>query len=386
MADLSVNYCGVRYPNPLVLASATPAHNGKAILKACAAGIGGIIPKTIGDIPSWGIQPVNGRMHVVRHNGHPLGMINIEMFSNKPLEDWLTKDLVAVKETGVTMHLSVLAMPQPEDTAKLIDRIQATGLADLFELNVSCPMPKDRVGINIGRDLELTCAQIRAAKSVSRHPVTIKVTPNTGHMPEMARACQEAGVDGLTVSNTVSSFTGVDIETGEPYLRGYGGYSGPAIKPIVMKHLTEVARYTGLPISASGGAMNYRDVIEYIMLGATTVQLCTSVMWNGVESISSMLADLNRWMDAKGYQSFDQIRGIALDKIRTVEEISMEPAVKSVIDQSKCTNCGKCEKVCFYDAIRSNAGQTARQIDPPACDSCGLCVQLCPAKAIRMRS
>ncbi len=386
MADLSVTYCGVHYPNPLVLASATPSNNGREIVKACMAGIGGIIPKTIGNVPSWGKQPTNGRMHIVKHNGHAMGMVNIEMFSNKKLEDWLTRDLVEVRKTGATMHLSVLAMPEPEDTAKLIEKIQSTGLADLFELNVSCPMPKDRVGINIGRDLELTCAQIRAAKSVAKHPVTIKVTPNTGHMVEFAKACKEAGVDGLTVSNTVSSFTGVDIETGIPYLKGYGGYSGPAIKPIVMKHLSEVARHTTLPISASGGAMNYRDVVEYIMLGASTVQLCTSVMWYGFESISKILTDLNAWMDAKGYKSFDEIRGIALDKIKTVEEISDEPSTYSVVDESKCTSCGKCEKVCFYEAISSNTTNTARQVNRNHCDSCGLCVQVCPAKAISMMS
>ncbi len=384
MADLSVNYCGVHYSNPLVLASATPSHNATAILKACKAGVGGMIPKTIGDVPDWGKQPTNGRLHIVRNNGHALGMINIEMFSNRALSEWLEKDLIAIKETGVTMHISVMGLPNPDDTAKLIDKIQRTGLADLFELNVSCPMPKDRVGINIGRDIDLLCAQIKAAKSVSKLPVSIKLTPNTGHMIQVAQACQDAGADGLTISNTVSSFTGVDIETGQPYLCGYGGYSGPAIKPIVMKHLSEVARQVDIPISASGGVMNYRDVIEYIMLGASNVQLCTSVMWNGFESITKMLAELNQWMDAKGYKSLDEIRGIALDKIKTVEEIADEPSTYSVINEAKCTNCGKCEKVCFFDAITINAAKTARQVNRNACDSCGMCVQICPVNAISM--
>ncbi len=384
MANLSVTYCGVHYPNPLVLASATPGHNGEALLKACRAGIGGVIPKTIGDIPDWGKNPTGGRLHVLRHNGHPMGMVNIEMFSNKKLDEWLTKDLVAVREAGATMHLSVMALPDPDDTARLIERIQSTGLVDLFELNVSCPMPKDYVGINIGKEFDLTCDQIRAAKSVSHHPVTIKVTPNTGHMLEFACACQAAGADGLTISNTVSSFTGVDIETGIPYLKAYGGYSGPAIKPIVMKHLSEVARYTSLPISASGGAMNYRDVIEYIMLGASTVQLCTSVMWEGYESIARMLDDLNQWMDAKGYTSLEEIRGMALDKIKSVEELTNDPSTYSQIDESRCRNCGKCQKVCFFDAIAPNASGTARRVNRETCDSCGLCVQLCPAKAISM--
>ena len=173
---------------------------------------------------------------------------------------------------------------------------------------------------------------------------------------------------------------GVDIDTGKPYLRAYGGYTGPAIKPIIMRHLSEVARNVDIPISAVGGVNSYREVIEYIMLGATTVQLCTAVMWNGYERITKIVNDLNQWMDEKRYESFDQIRGIALGDITTVEELAKLPAKHAVIDKNTCTNCGMCQRICMYRAIGERDG--ARWADSAKCDGCGVCQQLCKFGAI----
>ncbi len=123
----------------------------------------------------------------------------------------------------------------------------------------------------------------------------------------------------------------MNIETGKPHLRGYGGYTGPAIKPIIMRHFTEVARAVKIPLCGVGGIMSFREIVEYIMLGATTVQSCTAVMWNGYSAITKMIKDLNDWMDEKGYQSLDEIRGIALGDITTVEELAtMAPKFASI--------------------------------------------------------
>ncbi|MDP3447147.1 MAG: 4Fe-4S binding protein, partial [Eubacteriales bacterium] len=180
----------------------------------------------------------------------------------------------------------------------------------------------------------------------------------------------------------IRSFAGVDIETGKPFLRGYGGYTGPAIKPMIMRHLTEVARNVDIPISAVGGVMSFREIVEYIMLGATTVQTCTAVMWNGYGYITKMLNDLDRWMTAKGHQSFDEIRGIALKDIVTVEELAKLPPKFAYIDPDKCTNCSICEKVCFYRAISEKGN--VRCSDRSLCDGCGVCEQMCPVTAIAL--
>lgn len=382
MANLEVDYCGVKYRNPLVLASATPGWDGEGMRLAAEAGIGGVIPKTIGPKQDWADHPRNGRLHLHRHNKKPIGMVNLELFSTKTRDEWVAVDLAKAKEGGATMHISILAMPEPEDTAMLVEEIQDTGYADLFELNVSCPMPASTVGMHIGKSAERTYAQVKAAKEASKIPFTVKLTPNVTDMVEVALAAQEAGADGITISNSIRSFAGVDIETGHPYLRGFGGYTGPAIKPVIMRHFAEVAQAVDIPLSGVGGIISFREIVEYIMLGATTVQTCTAVMWNGYSFITKILKDLNNWMDEKGYESFDEIRGIALKDITTVEELAKMPPKFAQIDPDKCTNCGICESKCFYRAISENDG--VHVVDKSKCDGCGLCVQFCAFDAIEL--
>ena len=379
MANLEINYCGIKYRNPLILASATPGWDGEGMRLAGEAGVGGVVPKTIGPKQDWAVHPRNGRIHIHRYQGKAIGQVNVELFSTMSRDEWIDRELEIAKKGGATMHISVLAMPDPEATSELVSQIQETGFADLLELNVSCPMPASTVGMHIGKSAELTYKQVKAGKSVAKIPFTVKLTPNVTDMVEIAQAAKEAGADGITISNSIRSFTGVDIETGKPYLRAYGGYTGPAIKPVIMRHLTEVARNVDIPISACGGVSSFNDVVEYIMLGASNVQLCTAVMWNGYSEITRILKDLDAWMDKKGYQSFEQIRGIALKDIMPIEELSKVPPLFATIDAGKCTNCGICENLCSYRSIRERNG--VRIVEKAACDGCGVCQQMCPTGA-----
>ncbi len=382
MANLEVNYCGVKYRNPLILASATPGWDGEGMRLAAEAGIGGVIPKTIGPKVDWAAHPRNGRIFMHRYNGKAIGQVNLELFTTMTRERWITKELQIAKSGGATMHISILAMPDPEDTAKLVQEMQATGMVDLFELNVSCPMPKGTVGMHIGKDPELIYKQVKAASAVSEVPFTVKLTPNVTDNIATAQAAADGGAKGITISNSIRSFAGVDIETGKPYLRGFGGYTGPAIHPIIMRQVAEVAKAVDIPISACGGVNSYREVVEFIMLGATTVQLCTAVMWNGYERITKIINDLESWMDRKGHGSFDEIRGIALKDITTVEELAKLPPKFASIDSGKCTNCSLCQKLCMYRAISEKDGK--RWADREKCDGCGVCAQFCPAGAITL--
>ena len=383
MANLEVNYCGVKYRNPLVLASASPGWDGEAMRIAAEHGIGGVIPKTIGPKQDWAAHPRNGRFFLHKANGKPIGQVNLELFTTMTRDEWIQHDLAVAKSGGATMHISILAMPDVDDTARLVEEMQDTGMVDLFELNVSCPMPSSTVGMHIGINPDLVYKQVKAATAVAKVPFTIKATPNITSLVEVAQAAKEAGAAGITISNSIKSFAGVNIDTGKPILRAYGGYTGPAIKPIIMRHVTEVARSVDLPISAVGGVTNFKDVIEYIMCGATTVQFCTAIMWNGYNVIDKILADLDKWMDEKGYKSFDEIRGIALPDITTVEELAKLPPLHGCVDPELCKNCGICEKVCMYRAISEKDG--ARVVDPSMCDGCGACQLHCPFGAVTLK-
>lgn len=373
MLNLTVDYCGVTYRNPLILASATPGWCGEGMKKAALMGIGGVVPKTLGPIGDWVDHPRNGRMRVYRVNQTPVGMMDLELFTTKNKDEWIDRDLALAKEGGAVMHISILAMPDPNDTAGFAKEIEETGMADLLEINVSCPMPADSVGMHIGKNPELVYKQVKSVKSVTNIPVTIKLTPMVTDIVEIAQAARDAGADGISIGNSLRGFAGVDIETGKPYQRAFCGYGGPAVKPVIMAMIAEVASRIDIPISAIGGVSSYKDVVEYIMCGATTVQLATAVLWNGYEIIAKIVKDLEEWMNLKGYQSFEEIRGIALPYLTTTEKLAKEPFQTARIDNSKCINCGRCQKVCMYEAI--SMGKNGYGVNQTKCDGCGLCTQ-----------
>ncbi|MBC7325626.1 MAG: tRNA-dihydrouridine synthase, partial [Moorella sp. (in: Bacteria)] len=345
--DLRVNFAGVTFRNSLVLASATPGWDGIRLKAAGEAGFGAVIPKTIGPIQDWAVHPRNGRLFLYRVGNRPIGMINLELFTTKTREEWITRDLAVARQGGAKIFASILAMPEPDQTAELAHQVEATGLADLLELNVSCPMPAATVGMHIGKNPELTYRQVKAAKGAIKSPLSVKLTPNVADMVEIAQAAVAAGADAITISNSIRSFAGVDVETGRPYLRGYGGYTGPAIKPVIMRHFSEVARAVRVPLSAVGGVTSWREVVEYIMLGATTVQVATTTMWDGLGKASKILRGLEEFMDRKGYSSIEDFRGVALPHIKTVEELAQEPPRFATIDAGLCNNYAICSRVCF---------------------------------------
>jgi len=312
-------------------------------------------------------------------------MVNTELYSTMPLEEWLNRELAIAAEGGAKVIASIVAEGAPEETVALARRVEATNLVDMFELNVSCPMSDAHVGQNmVEQNIEMVVTQTKAVKEATSLPVGVKMTPNVSDMVPIAQAAKDAGADFLTISNSVKSLAGVDIETGKPYLPAYGGYTGPAIKPIIQRFVSEVARAVDIPISAVGGVRSWEDVVEYIMLGATTVQTVTAVMWGGYEVMEILISGLSQFMERKGYNSIEDFRGIALPHITTVQEYAAQPQKHVTMEQEKCDDCGLCLKVCFYDALY-NDRQGHLNTRPENCDGCGLCVETCPRQALSIK-
>ena len=388
MNKLEVTFAGVKMRNPLILASATPSWDGERSQLAWKAGAGGVVPKSFAPPSKWAQHPRCGRMRLIKHGKNRIGMVNIELYTTMTLQDWLDRELSKACEGGNVIVASVVAHPEPYDTGKNAKLLEDTGKVAMFEINVSCPMPadKDKVGFQMGNDPDMCYQQVEAVKKAVTLPVGIKLTPTTHNMVPMALAAERAGANFLTIGNSVRSFAGVDIATGLPRLPAYGGYSGPAIKPITQRHVSEVAKAVKIPISACGGISTWEDVIEYIMLGATTVQICTSVMWHGYDFFQTLLKGLSEYMDREGLTSLATIRGKALPHIVTIDELAKRPPMVSEVDPAKCINltkgrCEACGKVCFYGAIRF---APRLELDPGCCDGCGLCTEICPAGALRM--
>ena len=210
----------------------------------------------------------------------------------------------------------------------------------------------------------------------------MKLSPNYAYIDEVAKAAEEAGADAIMATNSVQSFFGVDVETGIPPFPAFGGYSGPAIKPITMKCVAQIARKVDIPVSAIGGVSTWKDVVEYIMVGASTVQTCTAVMWGGMEVFRELSNGLQSFMERKGYDRIEDFRGIALKHLTTVEELSKREPLRAEVDGSACTGCRTCAKVCQYDAIQMRDEKA--EVIQENCDGCGLCVAWCPVDAIKL--
>jgi len=388
MGNLEVVFAGVKLRNPLILASATPSWDGPRANLAWKAGAGAVVPKSFAPPSRWAQHPRCGRMKLIRHGKNRIGMVNIELYTTVTLQDWLDRELDKAYEGGSVIIASIVAHPEPADTGNNAKRIQDTGKAAMFEINVSCPMPagSDKVGFQMGNDPDMCYRQVEAVKKAVTLPVGIKLTPTTHNMVPMAQAAERAGADFLTIGNSVRSFAGVDIATGLPRLAAYGGYSGPAIKPITQRHVSEVARTVKIPISACGGISTWEDVVEYIMLGASTVQICTSIMWNGYGYFETLLKGLSGYVRDQGLASLNAIRGKTLPYIVAIDELAKRPPLAVQVDPQACINltkggCQSCGKVCFYGAIQFSP---KLKLDPGLCDGCGLCTELCPANALRM--
>ncbi len=312
MADLSINFAGIRSPNPFWLASAPPSNSGLQVHRAFEAGWGGAVWKTIG-APVLNVSNRYGAWHFGGQK--MLAINNVELISDRPLEVNL-REIREVKRAWPDRAVIVSAMVEskPEAWHDIIRRIQDTG-ADGIELNYGCPhgMSERGMGSAVGQVPEY-CEQItRWVMDVAKIPVIVKLTPNISDIVMPARAAVAAGASAISLINTINSIIGVDLDTLEitPNIGGkggHGGYAGPAVKPIALNMLAALGRDSvvsgsKLPISGMGGISTWSDAAEFLLLGASSLQVCTAVMHYGFRIVEDLCDGLSNWMDEKGFAS-----------------------------------------------------------------------------------
>src|SRR5215470_12111798 len=318
MADLRIDFAGIKSPNPFWLASAPPANSGRQVHRAFEAGWGGAVWKTIG-APVLNVSNRYGAWH---YGGQRmLAINNVELISDRPLETNL-REIAEVKRAWPDRAVIVSAMVEskPEAWHAIIRRIEDTG-ADGIELNYGCPhgMSERGMGAAVGQVPEY-CEQITGwVMEVAKIPVIVKLTPNITNIVAPARAAVVAGASAISLINTLNSITGVDLDTFHisPNIGdkgGHGGYAGPAVKPIALNMLSSlgidpVVRDSGLPISAMGGITTWKDAAEFLLLGARSLQVCTAVMHYGFRIIEDLCDGLSAWMDSKGFATITQVAG-----------------------------------------------------------------------------
>lgn len=392
MADLSTDFLGITSPNPFWLASAPPTDKEYNVTRAFKAGWGGVVWKTLGLDPN--IVNVNGPRYgaIYGADRRLLGLNNIELITDRPLEVNL-REIKAVKAAWPDRAMIVsLMVPCEEEAWKyILPLVEETG-ADGIELNFGCPhgMSERGMGAAVGQVPEYIEMVTRWCKQNTRMPVIVKLTPNITDVRYPARAAKAGGADAVSLINTISSIVSVDLDSfsPQPSIDGkgsHGGYCGPAVKPIALNMVAEIARDSetaGLPISGIGGVTTWRDAAEFLALGAGNVQVCTAAMTYGFKIVEEMKSGLSQYLDEQGMGLSDLI-GRAVPNVTDWQYLNLNYVAKARIDQDACIKCGRCYAACedtSHQAISMSEDRVFEVIDEE-CVACNLCVNVCPVEA-----
>ena len=393
MANLASDFVGIKSPNPFWLASAPPTDKEYNVRRAFEAGWGGVVWKTLGeDGPP--VVNVNGPRYgaIWGADRRLLGLNNIELITDRPLHINL-QEITAVKRDWPDRALVVSLMVPCEEQAwkAILPLVEATG-ADGIELNFGCPhgMAERGMGSAVGQVPDYIEMVTRWCKQSTRMPVIVKLTPNITDIRQPAEAARKGGADAVSLINTINSITSVNLDTmsPEPMIDGkgtHGGYCGPAVKPIALNMVAEIARNPatrGLPISGIGGITTWRDAAEFLSLGAGNVQVCTAAMTYGFKIVQEMISGLSQWMDEKGYATVDQVVGRAVPNVTDWQFLNLNYVTKARINQEACIKCGRCYAACedtSHQAISMSPSRVFEVMDDE-CVACNLCVNVCPVQ------
>lgn len=395
MADLRTNFAGIKSPNPFWLASAPPTDKEYNVVRAFKAGWGGVVWKTLGE-EGPPIVNVNGPRYgaIWGADRRLLGLNNIELITDRDLYVNLT-EIKRVKRDWPDRAMVVsLMVPCVEESWKaILPLVEETG-ADGIELNFGCPhgMSERGMGSAVGQVPEYVEMVVRWCKANTRMPVITKLTPNITDIRKPARAAKAGGTDAVSLINTINSITAVDLDSfaPEPSIDGkgtHGGYCGPAVKPIALNMVAEIARDAetrGLPISGIGGITTWRDAAEFMALGSGTVQVCTAAMTYGFKIVQEMIAGLENWMDEKGMSTVDELVGRATPNVTDWQYLNLNYVAKARIHQELCIQCGRCHIACedtSHQAISATInGERHFEVIEEECVGCNLCVNVCPVE------
>ena len=392
-ATLKVNFAGVSMPNPFMLASAPPTTNCEMVARSFDAGWGGAVLKTMAYNLSMA-RNVNPRITAVKVGKSIRGFTNFELGSPKPIDKWL-RDAVWLKERfpehGVfvsLLHTEGLVEEQWREVTRMFND---TGV-DGFELNFSCShgMAEHGGGAQVGGSEDAIKMVTRWVREETGKNVMVKLPAMVPNIGGKAAAAQSAGADAIAAINTLNSLPGIDLHTFVPYpsvdgKSAFQGLSGQAIKPVALRTVAQIAAAVDIPVSGIGGIYTWKDAAEFILAGASSLQVCSAVMENGYGVVEGMKKGLLEYMDEMGFASVGDFVGKALPNITAHNSLSRDCKLCAQPDPKLCVGCGKCVTACAdsaYSALRLENGHACA--DKTKCDGCGLCSQICPAGAISM--
>lgn len=369
--DLSSNLMGIPLKNPLILSSGPMSRSGEMMIKALDAGAAAVVTETILNEIRANVRP--------RMFSRGKGLQNIRLYSEFSLEEW-EREIGIVKDRGGVLVANILAH-SPSEMAFLGRTVESYG-ADAIELGVSSPHGE---GLAVqGSDPENLYEMVKTVVQSVHIPVMVKLSPYVNNLAALAKAAQKGGAGGISAINTVRSILGVDIDTMVPLLPTYGGYSGDPIRPIGLGAVATICQTVDLSVSGIGGISRFNHLLEYLMLGADSCQLQSALILQGFSVITEILKELESWMDEKNFTSLEQIKGKALNRLKSFDEIVLEPKV--AVNKLDCplADCTLCIDSCIFSALSKN-GEGLVDINSSLCNGCGLCVSVCPHNCFAMQ-
>ena len=388
---LKSDLCGIPLENPFLLSSSVVASTYEMCARAFEAGWAGICFKTV---CSLDIHEASPRFSAVSGNdGNIVGFKNIEQLSDHSVAENM-EVFRRLKKEYPTKFILASIMGQNEEEWGTLARLCEENGADAVELNFSCPnMAEGGLGSDIGQVPELVERFTAAAKRACRIPVLAKLTPNVASMNPAAEAAKRGGADGIAAINTIKSITGVNLHTfvAAPEVHGrsaVGGYSGNAVKPIALRFIAEMGQnpnLKGMHLSAMGGIETWRDAMEFILMGAGSIQITTAVMQYGYRIIDDLKAGLNLYLKEKGFSGVREAIGLGLDTLsETTDVLERDTVIFPQFVRERCIGCGRCGISCAdggHQAIRMDDNRRP-VLNGKKCVGCHLCLLVCPQRAI----
>jgi len=398
MADLSIDFAGIKSPNPFWVASGPPSNTAHQAHRAFEAGWGGVVWKTIGEP----IVNVSSRYSALTLGGMKMaGFNNIELISDRSPETNFDEIAEVKKRWPKHTVIASLMVDTRQRWHEFVKRSADCG-ADGIELNFGCPhgMCERGMGSAVGQNPEVAETIVGWVMEAATIPVIVKLTPNITNVVYAARAAKRAGADAISLINTINSITNVNLDTlvPEPFVAGrssHGGYCGPAVKPIAlnMVHACAADPQVGLPISGIGGIGSWRDAAEFVALGSTSLQVCTAIMHYGFRIVEDMKDGLSAYLDSKGMRSLADLRGRAVPQVGDWQQLDLHYKRVARIDYETCIGCNLCHIACedgahqCIDLVDSAPyglgpgrvpGKPVPKVREDDCVGCNLCSIVCP--------
>lgn len=392
--DLSIEFCGVRFPNPFMLSAAPPTDDLDMVRSAFEAGWGGAVLKTT-SVETEPVDLVYPMMSAIHLDGARIaGLGNIDLISEHHIDVVEKRAETLKKEFPDRVVVVSIMGSKKEEWQELVTRLEGAGV-DIIECSFSCPQGSmgEEPGAMLAQSIDAT-EQVAGwvKEAAQRCPVVIKITPQVADIVKVAQAVNRGGADAICAANTIPSLMGVDVDTFVPYpnVHGkstYSGLSGPATKPITLRTLAEISKHVKIPITATGGPVTWRDAVEMMLVGATTVQFCTAVMHYGYDIIDDLQDGLAFYLEEKGFEQPSDIIGKSLKRIIAHPDLRRDKPMISSLIEEKCVKCDLCYIACRdggHQAIKIDQATRLPQIDPDKCPGCRLCVTVCPADALTL--